>query len=243
MNRNINRLLNFVIMSVVMLSITSCSIPQTVSEEKNSCKESVNLETLKESIIKKYDILPEELENIDFEDFIDTYDLNECNIDEYYVPDLIEMYKERDTDRVDYTYIYNNADGKIEEEDIDNMSVVMWEYHEGNTNKYMVIDIDRNVVYYSMKDFFHSCGEDNKIACLDEDDEIFIKEIIKNSGISYWENTYIGTNSNTTGNLNWAIGIELKSGLCYKYHGSGVLDSNTPDNVESMFMVLLKHFS
>lgn len=197
-----------------------------------------------EYIISHSELTVADFENVDFDVFVSTYELTTENFGEYYLPDLIAMYHREmaSEDKISYISIYTKANGQMKEEDIDQIDVLVLEYHEGTDNCYLIIDFGLGEVYKSRNDIISSCGASDKVADLQDDDRIFVLDSLHSSGITEWGTEYIGTNEDTTGSLSWIVGIRLNDGRCFKYHGSGIRNSGSPSEVFELQDSLKKYF-
>ena len=65
---------------------------------------------------------------------------------------------------------------------------------------------------------------------------------VSDSGITGWNESYIGTNEGTTETASWDLGIRLEDGRCFHYNGRGVLDSGTPQQLYTLLDTLAEHF-
>ena len=242
-NKLLSRILCVAAIGLMLAGCTGANdIPEKTSQEATT--EMENQLTM-EYITSHSELTAADFENVDFDAFVAMYQLTEENVHEYYLPDLIYLYHWEISrgNAVDYTYIYTAADGQLTDTDIDQIDVLLLEYHEGTDNHYLIVDFAAGKAYQSRHEIISSCREQDKTADLLEKDRIFVSEALRDSGITGWENEYIGTNEGTTGSFSWAIGIKLRDGRCVKYHGYGVLDSGTPIEFFSLQESLLEHFA
>ena len=241
-NKWLHRILCVIIIGLMLTGCTSTNdIPEETSQEATA--EMENQLTM-EYIISHSELTAADFENVDFDAFVAMYQLTEENIHEYYLPDLIAMYRRAMArgNAADYTYIYTAANGRLTEDDIDQIDVLTLEYHEGTDNYYLIVDFTTGKAYQSRHEIISSCREEDKTADLLEDDRTFVQESLRGSGITGWKNDYIGTNEGT-GSFSWSIGIKLRDGRCVKYHGYGVRNSGTPIEFFSLRKSLLEHFA
>ena len=213
---------------------------EVLQEETDNMEKQLTLDYL----ISHSDLTAADFENVDFDAFVAMYDLTQENFKEYYLPDLIEMYhREMARERtVDYSDIFTQAQGQIREEDFEQIDVLIVEYHEGTSNHYLVLDFGEGKAFGSSNDIVSACGESSKTAELSADDKQFVLDALRDSGITGWQNEYIGSSENTTGHLSWAVGIRLRSGASVCYHGHGVTDSGTPVALFTLQESLARHF-
>lgn len=242
-NKWLHRILCVIIIGLMLAGCSSINdAPEETSQEATA---EMKHQLTMEYIISHSELTAADFENVDFDAFVAMYQLTEENIHEYYLPDLIYLYHWETSrgDAVDYTGIYTTANGQLTEENIDQIDVLILEYHEGTDNLYLIIDFASGTAYQSRNEIISSCGQQDKVADLLEDDRTFVLDALRNCGITGWENEYIGTNEGTTGSFSWSIGIKMRDGHCVKYHGYGVLDSGTPIAFFSLQESLLEHFA
>ena len=227
------------------LVLTGCTSTNNIPEE-TSQEEATEMENqlTMEYIISHSELTAADFENVDFGEFIEMFQLTEKNIHDYYLPDLITLYHREKAwgNTVDYTYIYTAASGQLTEADIDQIDVLLLDYHNGTDNYYLIVDFEAGKAYQSRHEIISSCREEDKTADLLEDDRTFVQEALRDSGITGWKNDYIGTNEGT-GSFSWAIGIKLRDGRCIQYQGDGVRNSGTPIEFFSLQESLLEHFA
>ena len=182
---------------------------------------------------------------IDFDDFVSRYKLTPERIEEYSPILLLALYKETMSREptADYTVIYAAAEGTLRSEEFDDIEVLIWEYHSGNYNSCMVIDKKAGTVYYGLGNFLDECGESRRVSDFLEEDSVFLKDLLEESGISEWKNEYNGTSEGTTGSYSWAVGIKLRDDHCFCYSGHGVMNSGTPDSLKPMMDAMIEHFT
>ena len=229
--------------ATLLIFVMQASAADNTVQEANSEMET-NQKLTVEYVAEICNLDVSDFDGVDFNEFIETYELNSDNIGEYYLPDLIRFYKREKAvgEVTDYSAIFDNCGGKLTAEDFDKIDVIVWDYHEGNGNKYMVIDFAKKSVYLSYKDIIAECKESDKVADLSQADVEFIKAGLSESKITEWKNEYIGTNEGTTGSFSWSIGVRLADGRCVSYHGNGVVNSGTPAETVALIKNLSAKF-
>ena len=151
-----------------------------------------------------------------------------------------------DTDHgMDYTRIYRQASGKLREEDVGHISVLIWELHLGMDNEWMAVDFEEKAVYGGIGFDLGNCRDKDRLKELTEEDALFIRETAAATGMTGWDNLHILNGEETMdGNVDWAIGIRLDSGECVKYEGTGYVEYDAPENAEVTFCwTLWTHFT
>ena len=198
----------------------------------------------KEYLIEHSSITEEDLEDVDFDAFVQKYELTPAMLEEYDVAAFLRMYKKRAAipPALDYSYIYANADGHISAHEYESIKVLIWEYHEGARNYGMVVDKGNGSVFYDVGLSLSKVRDDERIGDWKEEDGAFLKNALEESGIASWKNEYIGTSENTTGHFAWGIAFELEDGRCFSYTGRGVLGSGTPESIVPLLETLKDHF-
>ena len=218
----------------ILITLSGCSVREVPSEM-----------VTKEYLIEHCDVTERDFEGVDFEEFVDRYKLTVKKAEEYYIPDLIAMYKRAKAAEptVDYTEIYRQAEGKLREDDIDAISVLIWSWNSGSDNECMVVNLANSSVYYAPHDYFlDACGESRKVADLSQEDAEFLRNTVRDCGVTQWDNDYIGTNGESTGHMAWGIGIQLEDGRCVDYSGYGIFNSGTPSGVYTLMNDLTARF-
>ena len=227
-----------------LFSLSACAADTqqpTNTTEKSIMANTDNL-TL-EYIVNHTELTAADFEGIDFEDFVQTFALTTDNLEEYYLPDLIKLYRVKQADKfTDYSKVFASAAGVLESEELSDIQVIVWELHDGNYNRYMVIDFEAAAVYYSDMDIIHSCRESNKVHDLTDEDRAFVAKALTESEIVQWGNSYIGTNDNAYGQFSWSIGFELTDGSCIAYSGRGNQNQNAPFSLIPLFSTLTDQF-
>ena len=136
----------------------------------------------------------------------------------------------------DYTEIYRQASGKLQEEDIGHITALVWWMNQGMDNTWMAADFEKNVLYGGVGNDLEHCREENLLKELTEEDLAFINETVVAAGMTEWDNLYISNGKRSMdGNFAWTIGIRLDSGACIKYEGSGWVDPDMPESVGETF--------
>lgn len=237
----------YLILCIALLAaaMTGCADSAAASDESiQEATTEMEQELTMEYIIAHSELTEADFEGVDFADFVAMYELTVADVEEYYMPDLLAMYHRAKAAEptVDYTDIYSSAQGQLTGEDLAQIQVLVWEYHEGNGNAYMVIDYEAKAVYVSQADIISRCGESSKVADLTQEDISFIQSALETSGITGWNREYTGTNEGTTGNFSWSIGFRLADGRCVTYSGSGVLNSGTPGELNTLVKALADRF-
>lgn len=215
------------------------------TEESDVQEDMLNMEVTKEYMMEKCGLTDQDFEGIDFPDFIQTFRITKEKLEEYDGSFLLAMYREalKKKEATDYTAIYSQAAGKLTDELIPRITVVVWEIHSGNRNTCMAVDFTRNGVYGGERYCLPECFEKDRLADLSEEDKAFVRQQVIDQEITGWENEYMGTNEGTTGLFAWKIGISVDTGESFVYEGSGVLNSGTPAGMNRFCTALWNRFS
>jgi len=199
-----------------------------------------------EYIISNSELTAEDFEGVDLNDFLEKNGLNSSNIKDKMrlVPRLLQFYKKDLTGEKprDFSFIFDEADGKLSESDLDKLDIMLLEYHESDFNQYMVIEFSSGNVYMSMKDIISSCYEENKVAVLTQEDRDWLKDILLQNEVASWKNEYEGTNEDTTGHHSVGFAFRLTDGRCVRYVADGVINPNKPRQMEALNNALRDRF-
>ena len=240
--------------AIILATLTACGNGNSSSGENTMAgTSSVTQEAVTDSqpvtleyILSHTDLTAEDFSGIDFNDFTKKMEINSSNIDEYinYIPRLLQFYKK---DLVaekprDFSYIYDEADGKLSESDLDKLDIMLLEYHESDFNQYMVIEFSSGNVYMSMKDIISTCYEGNKVATLTQEDREWIREALITNEVASWDNEYKGTSQGTTGHFAVGYAFRLTDGRCVSYVASGVRNSGMHAGMNLLSIDLIDRF-
>jgi len=199
-----------------------------------------------EDVMAISDLTEEDFAGIDPVDFFDTMGIYSHNLEEdiNLIPRLLEFYRE-DLDTVpgiNYELIYTMAYGRLTEEDIDNVEVVLCSYHDGSYNEYIAIDLVTGNVYSSMRDFFDNCT-DSYLSCrLTPEGKQWVKDLLIHYKVASWGNRYEGTSEGTTGHFGVSFAFRLADGHCVKYGAGGVMNSGMPREMPALQQTLSEQF-
>lgn len=230
------------ISALAVLLLTACSQPEPPVQP-----EEIGGPVPMEYVLSNTDLTEADFEGIDFDAFMNRYGLHTANIDENLnlIPDLVIFYREELAKGpvVDYSVIYEGAEGTLSEADLNNLEVMLWDYHEGNLNQYMVMDFTTGNVYYSyFEDAIDSCSSDYLVTTLSEQELDGIKTLLLKNGIIEWENDYTGTNEGTTGQHSIGFAFRLTDGRCVSYSASGAINPSMPMQMEVLSQEFIDRF-
>ena len=231
----------FIFLAFMLCALCACGNGLT----NKKTEENATMNITKEYLIAHSDLTDSDFEGIDFEDFVRFYELTEEDLEKYDVSALLRMYEDHLSEEPvkDYTPVFDSASGVLTDGDLDNISVIIWEYHEGTYNSCMVVDFESGSAYYGTECSLDRIGESDKTAITEDDDRAYLAEALRKSGVTEWQNEYIGTSEGTTGHFAWAIGVKLSDGRCVHYHGNGVLDSGTPETMKPLLNEIKNRFA
>lgn len=234
------QLLLAVSVCILALLLAGCARDNGQSGEKDDKA----MRLTKEYALEHAALEESDLEGIDFEAFVDYYELTTADLEQYDLKALLKMYRDELAlgERTDFTEIYEKAEGTLTETDLDQISQLIWELHDSNYNSCMVLDLDNRAVYYGEGFFLDDCGDEHRVGELSDEDVAFIRQALLDSGICTWNSEYTGTSEGTTGHFAWAIGARLADGRCVSYSGSGVLNSGTPVEMNALLNALVERF-
>ena len=219
-----------VLIIAVAVSITACGnlSKQVEKQEKEEKKEPVTMEYIVEnSSLKK-----EDFEGVVFDDFVKEYELTKENWNDYDIEMVLKLYKNSLNDKsIDYTYIFDKAEGKLKEEDIEKLSIIIMHCNSGNQSDCLVLDFENKIAYVDDGYFLDDCSSETEFFDLSDDNVKYIKDEIRNKEVSDWALEYKGTSAGTTGHYIWEIGFETEDGKCMKYTANGVKNNGSPVDV------------
>jgi len=219
---------------------TWCAFMQIVYLERSNAKlANISIDTTDchritiEDVLAVSDLTKEDFAGIDPKDFFDANGLFSHNYEEKLrlIPTLLKFYRENmgKLPTVDYSAIYSLAYGTLAEEDLYNIEVIVFEYHEDIENKYVVIDYSENKVFSSRRsEMFEQCSDSYLTSTLTQTDRKWIRKALDESGITSWKNRYIGTSEGTTGHFSIGFHFRLTDGRCVSYSANGVYNPEMP---------------
>lgn len=234
-----------VLLAALLLLLTACSQtePQNQSEE-------IGDPVPMEYILSNTDLTAEDFEGVDYEAFMNEMELGTANVDEHLhlIPSSLEYYKKKlERERlygpyIDYSVIPQQAKGRLNEEDIDNIEVIICGDYDGDFNQTLVIDFTTGKVYSGMGDFLDRCDDSCVTAHLTDDDREWLISTFSESNITSWRRRYNGTNACTTGYAGTSFAFRLTDGRCVSYSSSGVRFSGRPAEMGLLCRELFERF-
>ncbi|MBE6753638.1 MAG: hypothetical protein E7559_04705 [Ruminococcaceae bacterium] len=241
-------LIAILIAALAVMMLVACSQPESPAQpQPPEMLEQIGDPVPMEYIISNTDLTAEDFVGIDYDAFMNRYGLHSANIDENLnlVPDLLVFYREEmaQAPSVDYSVIYENASGTLSEADIDSVEIMLWDYHEGNLNRYMVMDFTTGNVYYSYyEDVIDRCTDEYFVTALSPQELNSIRTQLLENSITQWENDYTGTSEETTGHHSVGFAFRLTDGRCINYSASGVVNPDMPVQMELLSQVFIDRF-
>lgn len=228
------QLLVILISTLALLLLTACSQPEPPVQP-----EEIGDPVPMEYILSNTDLTEADFEGVDYEAFMNEMELGTANIDEHLhlVPRVLEFYKEKlERERlygpyIDYSVIYQQAEGRLKEEDFENIEVIICNDYDGSFSRTVVIDLTSGKVYAGIGDFLERCDDSRVTAELTQDDREWLIRTLSESGITSWRTRYKGTNACTTGYAGKSVAFRLSDGRCVSYSSSGVRYSGAPGNM------------
>ena len=215
------------------------------SKTTEAIKEGKDPKVTKEYMIRHCGLTEEDFEGIDFDDFVIEFNLTPENLEKYDGASRLALYKELKAPYTDYTEIYRQASGKLQEEDIGHISTVIWEVHQSMYNGLMAADFEKMAVYGDTELRLDHCKDSDQISELTEEDLVFIREKVAAAGMTGWENHHTGSDACEAaydGNFDWSIGIRLDNGQCFQYGGSGTEDVGIMEQMTSFCQTLWNRY-
>ena len=209
-----------------MIMALICALCVCATAEEGQGRENENRFVTKEYMLEHCQLTEADFDGIDFDDFAVHFELTPEVLEEFDGASLLSLYKMQleMIHGTDYTEIYRQASGKLQDEDIEHISTVILEVHQSMYNGWLAADFEQMTVYGDMGLGLECCTEKMKLSELTEEDVAFILEQVAKAGMTGWDNIYTGIDDEEAydGNLDWAIGIRLDSGKCIQYEGSSM---------------------
>lgn len=232
----------------ITAALLSCTLSGSVhiTEATTAQEESNAMELTREYIMQHCQLTEEDFEGIDTEGFVSFFNLTPDTLDKYDIPELLARYRiyQGMLNGTDYTELYRQASGKLQDEDIAHISAVIWEIHDGIDNNWMAADFEKMSLYGGIGNNLNRCGNSDLLKELNEDDLRFIRETVSAAGITGWESAYNEVQEVFyDANFDWAIGFKLDSGACIKYEGSGRPESTAPEGMTKFCQTLWDHYA
>lgn len=239
-------MLTVLIAALAMLLLTACSQAEPPAELPEEIGDPVPMAY----ILSTTDLAAEDFEGVDYEAFMNEMELGTANIDEHLniIPSLLGFYKEKlERERlygpyIDYSVIPQQAKGRLKEEDIDNIEVIICSDYDGDFNRRLIIDFTTGKVYSGMGLSLDSCNDSCVTATLTDDDREWLISTFSESSITSWRIRYNGTNACTTGYAGTSFAFRLADGRCVSYSSSGVIFSGRPAEMGLLCRELFERF-
>ncbi|MBE6753636.1 MAG: hypothetical protein E7559_04695 [Ruminococcaceae bacterium] len=232
---------------LAVLTLTACS------KQTEQISEDIGDPVPMEYILSNTDLTAEDFEDVDYEAFMSEMGLSMANIEDKIrmVPLLLELYIIYEEEerlygpKIDYTTIYDNARGRLKEEDLDNIEVVICDYHEGfheDRNECIVLDYSTNKVYsYNRSSFLCCCNDAYLTSKLSQSDRDWLIGVLEESEITSWKKEYIRDTDVLDGGFSLEFAFRLNDGRCVRY--VAVDDVNgMPDGMFYLFSKLSERF-
>jgi hypothetical protein len=239
----LRRLLAAAMSACMLLALCACGGGQPQETIKPEGEAAMPLTM--EYVLAHSDLTEADFAGVDFADFVAAYELTEADLEEYDLSALLSMYREEQSleNTEDYTVLYQEKNAELGEADLEHVVTLIWELHDGTRNTGMVIDGDKNAVYYGEGEVLSACGESLRAADLTAEDLGFVRAALRDAGAAEWQTEYKGTSEGTTGHFAWALAVRLDDGRTAHWSGSGVLGSSAPDTLRGLLEQLTERFS
>lgn len=194
----------------------------------------------KEAFLEYYGISEEEMEGIDINSFVNTYDIKLDDTDVNDIRLAIQLYKENFGDMGLRSYDYllkETVNTKFTVDKVNNIIRVAWEENHDESVEAIVFDFENEQIYEGadMEEF-----DKNDLAG-DADDTIKQKviQLITDYEIYDWKDYYKGGSmKDTTGGYSWTLAIEFSDGTIYRTGGGGSGKEAYPDNMYDFIAAL-----
>lgn len=245
-NRKVIHMLSYmVIISLIMSGCVERDKNVTTRQDKEMNREddSMSWRTItKEYLLEHFDISEEDLEGVDIESFLSTYEIDIDKIEEYDIPELLKFFIEEDAAQgmMSYEYMLDEpADGTLTQDNVNDIVRLVWQINEGDGVEALAFDFKNEKIYegYRIEEF------DNSYLVGIPDDAIkeSVIQLINEYDLYSWKDYYKGgSTEGTTASYNWQMAIEFSDGTIYRTGGDGLGDKARPDNMEDFIADLRK---
>lgn len=239
------------LLCVVVLGMCGCMQEEVNSENKKEMitqKKEMDREDdkmswraiTKEYLLEHFDISEEDLEGVDIESFLSTYDIDVDKIEKYDIPELLKFFVEEDATQGMMSYEYmldESADGAITAENVNSIVRIVWQQNRNDFSEALAFDFKNKKIYegYRIEAF------DNSYLIGATDDVVKEKviQLINDYDIYNWKDYYKGgSTEGTTASYNWQMAIEFSDGTIYRTGGGGSGKEAYPDNMYDFIAAL-----
>lgn len=244
----IRRLL--MLLCIVLVVMCGCAQEKVNDEKKEAVtqKEEISGEDdkmmwraiTKEYLLEHFDISEEDLEGVDVESFLSTYDIDVDKIEKYDIPELLEFFVEEDAAQgmMSYEYMLNEpADGTLTSESVKDMVRIIWQKNEGDGSEALAFDFEKGKIYegYRIDNF----SNHNLIGIAEDTVKQKVIQIISEYDLYNWKEYYKGGSiEGTTASYNWQMAIEFSDGTLYQTGGDGMGAEAFPENMYEFIAAL-----
>ena len=198
--------------------------------------DSEDMELTKEYVCSEFGIDEAEFEGVDFEDFVDYYDLSYDTIHREAVAYLLERYKE-DLEKVkipDYHSIYNyNKDIILTKENQNDISIIFLAINMGEENQYIIFDFDIEKIIISGSD--SAIPEKDVVGIANVEVREQIVGLFEKYSVYSWrmsDNKKLPNDSGVYDIENWAFRIKFNNGDVYGVGGRLLDDEYAPEDMD-----------
>ena len=245
----IKKVLSVVCICSMLLGVNGCdksSVAQreeNVQEMENRDEREKNMEQkriTKKTFLEYYGIAEEEMEGIDINSFVNTYDIKLDDTDVNDIRLAIQLYKENfgDMGLMSYAYMLKEpANAKFTPDKVNNVIRVAWEENHDESVEAIVFDFENEQIYEGadMEEF----DKNDLAGTTDDTIKQKVIQLITDYEIYDWKDYYKGGSmKDTTGGYSWTLAIEFSDGTIYRTGGGGSGKEARPDNMYDFITAL-----
>ncbi len=197
------------------------------------------MELTKEYVCSEFGIDEAEFEGVDFEDFVDYYNLSYDTIHKEAVAYLLKRYKE-DYGKVripDYRDIFKYVGtATLTKENQNEISIVFFSRIEGEEHFFYIFDFEIGKIIVGSGSEANVC-EDDIVGEADGNVKSAIIALFEQYNIYSWRtrkaNASTSTNKDIMGTTgSWSLDIKFEDATIYGIHGKGLTDETTPEDLD-----------
>ena len=231
-----------IVAMLICLFINGCTQKNNGQGEENQKKQIAWRAITKEYLLEHFDISEEDLEGVDVESFLSTYDIDVDKIEKYDIPELLKFFVEEDAAEgmMSYEYMLEEpVNTPLTQDNVDTLVRIIWQINEGDGTEALAFDFENERIYegYRIEEF----DKNELIGCADDTIKQKVIQVITDYEIYDWNDYYQGgSTEGTTASYNWQMAIEFSDGTIYRTGGSGLGDKARPDNMEDFIAALRK---
>ena len=222
----------------ICLFVSGC----TPKEEKERQDNKQQSRITKEEFLEYYGISEEEVEGIDINSFVNTYDIKLDDTDVADIRLALQLYKENfgDMELMSYGYMLEETvNAEFTSDKVDDIIRIAWRENHDESIEAIVFDFENERIYdgTDMEEF----DKNELVGSADEAVKQEVIQLITDYDLYEWQDYYQGGSmEDSIGWYNWQMAIEFSDGTIYRTGGDGLGDKARPDNMEDFIADLRK---